>query len=66
MEDPTADGLRLYKSNVSVRNSQLLDAATFESYPTEMITSAQLLELINREGVRRFVIHAGHQDGILV
>jgi hypothetical protein len=31
-----------------------------------MITSAQLLELINREGVRRFVIHAGHQDGILV
>jgi hypothetical protein len=65
MEDPAADGLRLYKSNISVRHSQALDT-TYESYPTEMITSAQLLELINREGVRRFVIHAGHQDGILV
>lgn len=66
MEDLAADGLRLYKSNVSVRHSQLPETRTFESYPTEIITSAQLLELINREGVRRFVIHAGHQNGILV
>ncbi|CRG88284.1 hypothetical protein PISL3812_05313 [Talaromyces islandicus] len=63
MEDPAADGLRLYKSNISVRHSE---TTPYESYPTEIITSAQLLELINREGVRRFVIHAGQQDGILV
>jgi hypothetical protein len=37
-----------------------------ESHPPETIVSAQFLELIQREGVRRFVVHAGRDDGLLV
>ncbi|KAH8694069.1 ubiquitin-conjugating enzyme E2-binding protein [Talaromyces proteolyticus] len=69
MEDPMADGLRLYKSNISVRHPSALghpENPIFESYVMDMFISAQLLELINREGVRRFVIHAGNLDGLLV
>lgn len=38
----------------------------FETHSIDIITSSQLLDLIEHEGVRRFVIHAGQSDGILV
>lgn len=37
-----------------------------ESQLPETILSAQLLELIEREGVRRFVMHSGEKHGYLV
>lgn len=38
----------------------------YETHSIDIITSSQLLDLIDHEGVRRFVIHAGQSDGILV
>jgi hypothetical protein len=38
----------------------------YESHSIDIIISSQLLDLIDHEGVRRFVIHAGQSDGILV
>jgi hypothetical protein len=37
-----------------------------ESQSPETILSAQLLELIEREGIRRFVLHSGEKHGYLV
>ncbi|KAL1961794.1 hypothetical protein VTN77DRAFT_1044 [Rasamsonia byssochlamydoides] len=76
MEDRVADGWRLYKANLSAKwpsHKQLPgeekrdgESSLLEYYPTETIVSAQLLEMIQREGVRRFVIHAGERDGMLL
>lgn len=38
----------------------------YETHSIDVITSSQLLDLIDHEGVRRFVIHAGEPNGILV
>jgi hypothetical protein len=68
MEDPSARGWRLLKANVSLNNvpSSDSDKEKWESYPTQMIVAAQLLELIERESARRFVVHCGQKSGLLV
>ncbi|KAF5016355.1 hypothetical protein F66182_11988, partial [Fusarium sp. NRRL 66182] len=64
-EDPVAEGLRLYKNNISVKRTGATEHA-YETHSIDIITSSQLLDLIDHEGVRRFVIHAGRSDGILL
>jgi hypothetical protein len=66
MEDHAGNGWRLYKANLSAERRIPEAKYVLETQPTETIVSAQLLELVNREGVRRFVIHAGQTSGILV
>ncbi|OKL57828.1 hypothetical protein UA08_07283 [Talaromyces atroroseus] len=68
MEDPVAEGLRLYKNNFSARQlaTGSAEEPVYETYGVDVITSAQLLDLVDHEGVRRFVIHAGQSDGILL
>lgn len=61
-EDLVAEGFRLYKNNVSVEQSE----GVYETHSVDVITSSQLLDLIEHEGVRRFVVHAGSSGGILV
>lgn len=65
-EDHVGKGCRLYKANLSAERRIPEAKCVLETLPTEVIVSAQLLELVNREGVRRFVIHAGQKTGIVV
>jgi hypothetical protein len=65
MEDPSANGWRLLKANVSLNTSKDSEEP-WTTYPTEMIVAAQLLELIERESARRFVVHCGQKSGLLV
>ncbi|KAL2002759.1 hypothetical protein VTN02DRAFT_6038 [Thermoascus thermophilus] len=74
-EDITARGWRLFKATLSVRRfpnasthaeGEADDESTWETQPTEAIVGAQLLEMIEREGVRRFVLHCGEKDGLLL
>jgi hypothetical protein len=69
MEDPSARGWRLLKANVSVNANLSISEADrdeWQSHPTQMIVAAQLLELIERESARRFVVHCGQKSGVLV
>ncbi|KAJ5210493.1 Ubiquitin-conjugating enzyme E2C-binding protein [Penicillium cf. griseofulvum] len=69
MEDPTAKGWRLLKSNVSLNTNSPsceADIANWEVHPTETIVAAQLLELIERESARRFVVHCGQKSGLVL
>lgn len=69
MEDPIAKGWRLLKANVSLNTSSLsheADLEKWEVHPTETIVAAQLLELIERESARRFVVHCGQKSGLVV
>lgn len=69
MEDPSARGWRLLKANVSLNAnvpSSGSDEEQWQSHPTEVIVAAQLLELIERESARRFVVHCGQKSGLLV
>lgn len=69
MEDPSASGWRLLKANVSL-NANVLGSEKnreqWQSHPTQTIVAAQLLELIERESARRFVVHCGQKSGLLV
>ncbi|KAB8237068.1 HECT-type E3 ubiquitin transferase [Aspergillus alliaceus] len=69
IEDTVAKGWRLFKTSVSV-NRQLSQGAhedpAWESHPLEVVVAAQLLELIERESARRFVLHCGQGDGLLI
>lgn len=65
MEDPSANGWRLLKSCVSL-NIKKDNEEPWTTHPTEMIVAAQLLELIERESARRFVVHCGQKGGLLV
>lgn len=62
-------GWRIYKANISVcpRSRETAadnsDEESWETYSVETIVAAQLLELIEREGVRRFVVHCSDSDG---
>ncbi|KAL1859311.1 hypothetical protein Plec18167_006735 [Paecilomyces lecythidis] len=62
-EDIAANGWRLFKACIAVQRHPSSEA---ETYPKETIVGAQLLEMIEREGVRRFVIHYGGNDGLLI
>jgi hypothetical protein len=70
MEDPIANGWRLLKANVSLNTDPANEPNThdleWKSQPTEMIIAAQLLELIERESARRFVVHCGQKNGLVV
>lgn len=69
MGDPTARGWRLLKANVSlntnIRASEP-DEEQWQSHPAQVIVAAQLLELIERESARRFVVHCGQKSGLMV
>lgn len=71
-EDLTARGWRLFKANLSVRHGNAPlpeegnEESAWETQETETIVGAQLLEMIEREGVRRFVLHCGEKDGLLL
>ncbi|KAJ5566091.1 hypothetical protein N7535_007729, partial [Penicillium sp. DV-2018c] len=68
MEDPVANGWRLLKANVSLNTDSSSDTDTpgWEMHPTETIVAAQLLELIERESARRFVVHCGQKSGLVL
>lgn len=69
MEDPSARGWRLLKANVSLNTNMRRsesDEEQWQSHPTQLIIAAQLLELIERESARRFVVHCGQKSGLLV
>lgn len=69
MEDPIAKGWRLLKANVSLNTNSPsceADTAKWEVHPAETIVAAQLLELIERESARRFVVHCGQKSGLVV
>ncbi|KAF7157546.1 hypothetical protein CNMCM6106_003353 [Aspergillus hiratsukae] len=64
IEDAVAQGWRLFKTGLSANIS--LPSSTWETHPIETIVAAQLLELIERESARRFVIHCGRPNGLLL
>lgn len=68
MEDPIAQGWRLLKANVSLNTNKSSDPdiPEWETHPREVIVAAQLLELIERESARRFVVHYGQKNGLVV
>ncbi|KAJ5162307.1 hypothetical protein N7492_007699 [Penicillium capsulatum] len=68
MEDPATNGWRLLKAIVSLSTAKSWESEEdkWESHPTEMIIAAQLLELIERESARRFVVHRGQKSGLLL
>lgn len=65
MEDIPANGWRLLKTSLAV-NTQPGEESMWESHSTENLVAAQLLELIERESIRRFVVHCGGKSGLLV
>ncbi|KAJ5114884.1 hypothetical protein NUU61_000643 [Penicillium alfredii] len=69
MEDPSANGWRLLKANVSVNtypNDHENGDLQWHNHPIEVIVAAQLLEMIERESARRFVVHCGQENGLLL
>ncbi|KAJ5153005.1 uncharacterized protein N7482_009483 [Penicillium canariense] len=69
MEDPSANGWRLLKANVSLNTrTSSLDKGEeqWQTHPAQIIVAAQLLELIERESARRFVVHCGQKSGLLL
>ncbi|KAL4949809.1 HECT-like ubiquitin-conjugating enzyme-binding-domain-containing protein [Aspergillus filifer] len=68
VEDTVAQGWRLFKTSLaaSFPSTEPADELKWEKHPRELVVAAQLLELIERESARRFVIHCGKEDGLLV
>ncbi|OJJ48202.1 hypothetical protein ASPZODRAFT_2123445 [Penicilliopsis zonata CBS 506.65] len=65
-EDPVAQGWRLFKTHISVVTKDEDGSLQWRAYPTETIVAAQLLELVERESARRFVVHCGQGPGLLL
>ncbi|KAL5042662.1 hypothetical protein BDW71DRAFT_189735 [Aspergillus fruticulosus] len=63
-EDAIAKGWRLFKASLATKGR--LEEGNSEAHPTELVVAAQLLELIERESARRFVIHCRKKDGLLI
>ncbi|KAK2748422.1 hypothetical protein FQN55_004360 [Onygenales sp. PD_40] len=61
-EHTSLHGLRLYKTDVSVlrkpKEGADPDDDLWETYPVDMVVGAHLLELVERIGARRFVVHS--------
>lgn len=67
VEDPIANGYRLLKAALSVStSSQNTEESIWETHPQETVVAAQLLELVERESARRFGVHCGTENGLLV
>ncbi|KAE8351330.1 ubiquitin-conjugating enzyme E2-binding protein [Aspergillus coremiiformis] len=69
VEDPVAKGWRLFKTGLSVSRQSAEgenEDPSWESHPMETVVAAQLLELIERENIRRFVLHCGEGNGLFI
>lgn len=68
VQDTIAKGWRLFKTSLDAElpSTGESERLHWESHPTELVVAAQLLELIERESARRFIIHCGKKDGLLV
>ncbi|ODM15116.1 hypothetical protein SI65_09355 [Aspergillus cristatus] len=67
LEDPIANGWRLLKAALSAYTpSTTEEKGTWHTHPTETVVAAQLLELVERESARRFVVHYSGKDGLLL
>ncbi|KAL4755480.1 hypothetical protein BDW72DRAFT_163878 [Aspergillus terricola var. indicus] len=64
VEDMVARGWRLFKASLAAEGR--LEEGSLEAHPTELVVAAQLLELIERQSARRFIVHCGKKDGILI
>ncbi|PYH76698.1 hypothetical protein BO82DRAFT_436466 [Aspergillus uvarum CBS 121591] len=64
--DLTAKGWRLFKTALSATAKTGTEQLEWETHPIEVIIAAQLLELVERESARRFVVHCGHSSGLLI
>ncbi|KAL4974969.1 ubiquitin-conjugating enzyme E2-binding protein [Aspergillus desertorum] len=64
VEDAIAKGWRLFKASLAAEGR--LEEGNLEAHPTELVIAAQLLELIERESARRFIVHCGRKDGLLI
>ncbi|KAJ5613524.1 hypothetical protein N7528_007178, partial [Penicillium herquei] len=69
MQDSSVNGWRLMKANVSLNTHSLtddLDGNQWQSHSSETLAAAQLLESIQRENARRFIVHEGLKSGLLL
>ncbi|PLB38308.1 HECT-type E3 ubiquitin transferase [Aspergillus candidus] len=68
VEDTVSQGWRLFKTNISAskRDPDNPNGMVWETQSVETVVAAQLLELIERESARRFVVHCGQKDGLLL
>ncbi|RAQ68966.1 hypothetical protein COH20_006171 [Aspergillus flavus] len=69
VEDIVAKGWRLFKTSLSVSkrfSEGECEDPEWECHSLEVVVAAQLLELIERESARRFVLHCGQGDGLLI
>jgi hypothetical protein len=67
VEDAIAQGWRLFKTGLSAAFPVAPPSEVkWECHPPDLVIAAQLLELIERESARRFIIHCGKKDGLLV
>ncbi|KAL4897618.1 ubiquitin-conjugating enzyme E2-binding protein [Aspergillus ambiguus] len=67
MDDPVSQGWRLFKTSLSAQTPlDQSSPAPWESHSAETVVAAQLLELIERESARRFVLHHGEKNGLLL
>ncbi|KAJ5116435.1 hypothetical protein N7456_000783 [Penicillium angulare] len=65
LDDPSIGGWRCWKANVSL-NTNESGVDQWQSHSNELIIAAQLLELIQRESARRFVVHSQRKNGLLL
>ena len=61
-----ANGWRIFKSSVSIGRPNGRIMVAWESQSIEVLVSAQVLEMVERESVRRAVVHCGEGKGLLV
>ncbi|PWY88025.1 hypothetical protein BO94DRAFT_556471 [Aspergillus sclerotioniger CBS 115572] len=76
IHDPITTGHRLFKTRLSASSTSSTSTSpdepttttttTWSHHPPETIISAQLLELIERESTRRFILHHDHKTGLLI
>lgn len=70
IDDPVAEGWRLFKTSLSAHtppdDTPTPSEEKWETHSIETIVAAQLLELIERESARRFVLHCGQKSGLFV
>ncbi|RAK96193.1 HECT-type E3 ubiquitin transferase [Aspergillus ibericus CBS 121593] len=79
IHDPIANGHRLYKTRLAASSPSSPSPTSSSSpevspttttiwshHPPETVISAQLLELIDRESTRRFILHSDNKSGLLI
>ncbi|KAL2838846.1 ubiquitin-conjugating enzyme E2-binding protein [Aspergillus pseudodeflectus] len=68
VEDAIAQGWRLFKTSLSAGFpvAEGPSEVKWESHSPDLVVAAQLLELIERESARRFIIHCGKKNGLLL